>query len=104
MKIKDHRDPSGKIVDIYSVYWINNKTIFLGFPKNYGGLQAYDQTNITIIEPEFVGNYIFYDNGIYHWALIKEKLLDNLLELDETAYNRFLDILKSEGQIDSDFY
>lgn len=104
MKIKDRRDPSGRIVDIYSVYWMNNKTIFLGLPGNYGGLQAYDQANIIIIDPEFVGNYIFYDDGIYHWALIKEKLLDDLLELDETAYNRFLEILKAEGQIEPEFY
>jgi hypothetical protein len=31
-------------------------------------------------------------------------LLDDLLELDEVAYKRFLEILKAEGLVDPDFY
>jgi len=42
--------------------------------------------------------------GVLHWALVRERLLDDLLERDENAYGRFLEILKSEGQLDDDFY
>lgn len=101
MKIKEK---DGELVDIYSIYWINNKTIFLGLPKNYGGLRAYNAVDVSIIEPNLSGNFTFFEDGIYHSALIKEQLLDDLLELDETAYHRFLDILKAEGHIDPDFY
>ncbi|EHG3080179.1 hypothetical protein J4S47_004738 [Salmonella enterica] len=101
MKIQE-RD--GDIVDIYSIYWINNKTLFLGFPKGYGGLRAYDLATVTVIDPSLTGEFFFYEDAIYHWALIKEKLLDDIIERDEVAYKRFLEILKSEGHVDEDFY
>ncbi|WP_380184866.1 hypothetical protein [Kalamiella sp. sgz302252] len=103
MKIKEC---DGELVDIYAIYFINCEVNFLGMPKNYGGLSAYSAREVTIVEPEIKGEYVFFKNvghGIYHWALIKEDLLDGLLELDQTAYNRFLEILKAEGQIDPDF-
>lgn len=33
--------------------------------------------------------------------MIEEQLLDNLLESDEDAYRRFLEIVKEEGLIDA---
>ncbi len=101
MKIQEK---DGEIVSVYSIYWINNKTLFLGFPKNYGGLRAYDLANVSVIEPDLMGDFVFFEDGIYHSALIKERLLDDILERDETAYQRFLQILKDEGRIDPDFY
>lgn len=59
-----------------------------------------------IIDPEINFSTIYFENNaksIQHWALIK-KLLDDLIERDETAYNRFLEILKEEGYIEQDFY
>lgn len=103
MKIKE-RD--GEVIDIYAIYFIGGEVNFLGMPKNYGGLSAYSAREVTVIEPEIEGGCVYYKNngyGVYHWALIKEKLLDDLLELDETACNRFLEILRSEGRIDPDF-
>jgi hypothetical protein len=105
MKIQEK---DGDIIDIYSIYWVNNKTLFLGFPRNYGGLRSYDLSQVTVIDSTLSGSFIFHQynkiNSICHWALIKEKLLDDILELDEIAYKRFLEILKEEGQIDKDFY
>ncbi|MGK3144630.1 hypothetical protein [Pantoea sp. C2G6] len=104
MRIKE-RD--GEVVDIYAIYFIGGEVNFLGMPKNYGGLSAYSAREVTVVEPEIEGGCVYFKNnghGIYHWALIKENLLDDLLELDETAYKRFLEILKAEGQIEPDFY
>lgn len=105
MKIKEI---DGTIVDIFASYWLDNKTLFLGMPKGYGGLCAFDLSEVIVIEKSLNTHVEFFQNnginGFYHWALIKEALLDDLLELDETAYNRFLDIIKSEGLVEPDFY
>ena len=104
MKIRDHRDPLGGVVDVFSVYWFGDETYFLGFLKGYGGLMSYTANQVTIINPEINFNCIYFKESIHHWALIKEKLLDDLLELDEIAYKRFLEIVKAEGIVDPDFY
>ncbi|AYL03922.1 hypothetical protein LRM31_22695 [Enterobacter kobei] len=104
MKIRDHRDPLGRVVDVFSVYWFGDETYFLGFLKGYGGLMSYRANQVTIINPEINFNCIYFKESIHHWALIKEKLLDDLLELDEIAYKRFLEIVKAEGLVDPDFY
>lgn len=104
MKIKEL---DGTVVDVFAIYWLGKDTLFLGLPKNYGGLLAYDSKNVEIIDPSLHGTFEYFSthiNGIYHWFLIKEKLLDDILERDDVAYNRFLEILKAEGQIDPDFY
>ncbi|WP_202308631.1 hypothetical protein [Dryocola clanedunensis] len=104
MKIKEK---DGTILDVFAIYWLGNETLFLGLPKNYGGLLAYNAKKVQVIDPALHGAFNYFSthiNGIYHWALIKEKLLDDILERDDVAYNRFLEILKAEGQIDQDFY
>jgi hypothetical protein len=106
VKIKDYNDPLGRIVDVFSIYWFDNDTYFYGLPKNHGGLKAYKASEVEVIDPEIKFHTIyFYNNArsVHHWALIKERLLDGIIEHDETAYNRFLEILKAEGQIDPDF-
>ncbi|MDJ0023005.1 hypothetical protein [Pantoea eucrina] len=103
MKIKEF---DGTVVDIFAIYWLGKDTLFLGLPKNYGGLLAYDSKNVEIIDSSLNGTLEYFSNninGIYHWSLIKEKLLDDILERDDVAYNRFLEILKTEGQIDPEF-
>lgn len=104
MKIKE---PDGTIINVFAIYWFGDETYFYGLPKNYGGLLAYRASQVSIIDPEINFNAIYFENNaksIQHWVLIKEKLLDDILERDDVAYNRFLEILKTEGQIDPDFY
>lgn len=100
MKIQEY---DGEVVDIFGIYWVNDKTLVLGFPKGYGGLRPYNLNNVTVIDPALSGSLMFFENGVYHAALINEYLLDNILERDETAYKRFLEILKAEGRIEPDF-
>ncbi|WGL98588.1 hypothetical protein QE177_01380 [Arsenophonus sp. aPb] len=101
-------ESDGSIVDIFAIYWFGDETYFYGMPKNYGGLQAYKADEVTVIDNKIDFKTVFFSNddakSVHHWALIEESLLDDLLELDETAYKRFLDILKSEGQLDDNFY
>lgn len=102
MKIKNEK--SEKIIDVYAIYWVGGETYFYGFSKGYNGLLAYKASKVNIVDPEMSGDFIFFDDGVFYKPLIEEKLLDNLLEYDETAYKRFLEILKAEGRIDPDFY
>ncbi|OSN03565.1 hypothetical protein AU512_16615 [Lonsdalea iberica] len=102
------QEKDGDLIDIYAIYWIGDETFFLGFPRNYGGLKVYNLSKVNVVDENICGNFVFHKNNninsVCHWALIKDKLLDDILELDETAYKRFLEILKAEGRIDPDFY
>lgn len=94
-------------IEVFAMYCIAQETYFLGHSKGYAGLLAYKAKDVEIIDPDLSGNFTYFGNngyGIYYSALIKEELLDDLLEGDETAYKRFLEILKAEGRIDPDFY
>lgn len=102
MKIKNDR--SEKVIEVYAVYWSHGETYFYGFSKGYNGLLAYKASNVKIIDPVMSGDFIFFEDGIFYKPLIAEKLLDDLLEYDEVAYKRFLEILKAEGRIDPDVF
>ncbi|PJM88607.1 hypothetical protein [Achromobacter ruhlandii] len=106
MKVKRS---DGEIINVFSIYWVGNKTLCLGFPRNYGGLCVYDLSEVGVVDATLNFKLIYCKDGggipgVLHWALVKERLLDDLLERDENAYGRFLEILKSEGQLDDDFY
>lgn len=104
MKIKE-RD--GTVINVFAIYWLRDETLFLGFPKNYGGLLSYNSKNVEIVDSTLHGKFEYFSthiNGLYHWALIKESLLDDILERDETAHKRFLKVLKKEDLVDPDFY
>lgn len=101
------REVNGAIVDVFAVYWFEYSTYFCGLPKGHGGLIAYKESEVIVVDTTIDFKSAFFKNhgkGIYHWSLIEEKLLDDLLESDEMAYHRFLEIIKSEGLVDSDFY
>lgn len=101
------RESDGTIINIFAIYWFGNETYFYGLPQGYGGLLAYKADKVSVIESEVDFKSVYFENNaksVQHWALIKEKLLDDLLERDEAAYNRFLEILKAEGRIDPDFF
>lgn len=104
MKIKTKR--SETIIEVFAIYSIAEETYFLGHSKGYAGLLAYKTKDVEVIDPDLFGNFTYFGNngnGVYYSALIKEKLLDDLLEGDQVAYKRFLEILKAEGRIDPDF-
>ncbi|MDB6369367.1 hypothetical protein ABLB90_16970 [Photorhabdus bodei] len=104
MKIQES---DGSIVDVFAIYWFGDETYFYGLPPNYRGLQAYKSHEVSVIDTTIGFKTVFFSNddakSVHHWALIEEQLLDDLLELDETAYQRFLAILKAEGNIEQDF-
>ncbi len=105
MKIKES---DGTVVNIFGIYWVGEETLLFGMPRNLGGICVYDLAEVVIEDPNLSGHFTFFQNngisGIYHAALIDEGLLDDLSELDETAYKRFLEIIKAEGLVDQDFY
>ena len=116
MKIKI----DGHYVDIYGIYWVKSlntnatNTYLCGLPLGNGGMTVFcidhknNKDNIEIIDPKINWSSIYYHNnngqGIYHHSLIEENLLDDILEYDEDAYKRFIEIIKSEGLVDPNFY
>lgn len=103
MKIKEI---DGETINVFGVYWHKDETLFLGFPQNYNGLLAYGADEVEIIDPVIDFRTVYFKNrmhGIFHWALIEENLLDDVIDHDPKAFNRFIEILKSEGVLEPDF-
>ncbi|KMN36465.1 hypothetical protein VI26_06355 [Chromobacterium sp. LK1] len=94
-------------IDVFSIYWIDGKTFFLGLPAGHGGLISYESSQVEVVDATLAGRLVFCElnqiKGVYHWSMIEEQLLDDLLESDEDAYRRFLEIIKEEGLIDAGF-
>lgn len=90
--------------EVFGFYRISNEDYFYVLHKGDSFLTAYRKSEIKIIDPIFYGRWVYYKNGIFHWALIEYELLDGVLERDKDACNRFLEILMSEGHIPSDGY
>lgn len=103
MKIKDE---SSDYVNVFGIYQVNGDTYFYGMPRGYKGLLSYRSKNVEVVNNEIIGRWVYFKNnciGLYHWALIEGELLDDLLELDDIAYQKFLKILKLEGQVGEKF-
>ncbi|OCG38116.1 hypothetical protein A9G29_11075 [Gilliamella sp. Fer2-1] len=101
------RNLTGTIIDVFAIYWFDDETLFLGLPKNHGGFIEYRATEVSVIEPHINFKTVYFENnskGIFHWALIQESLLDNIIERNENAYKRFLEIIKSENLVNPGFY
>ena len=106
MKIKEHN--YDEIINVFGIYWYpDGGTLCYGLPRNEGALHAYDTSKVEIIDPELSGRYIFNNDdnskALFHHALVEENLLGKLLEYDEDAYKRFLEIIKAEGLVGADF-
>jgi hypothetical protein len=91
-------------INVFAIYWMNNKTYFYGLSKSYDGLLAYDSSEVKITDPILSGNFIYLKDGVFYKPLIDENLLDDLVEGLPDAYGRFLEILKAEGLVEPDFY
>jgi hypothetical protein len=92
MRVKDEYE----YMDVYGIYWIDNVTYFLCLSKNNFG--PYRATEVTIVDPYLSGEFTFFDgNSIFYKPLIEEKLLEDLYEQDQEAFERFLEILKKDG-------
>ncbi|AYA39546.1 hypothetical protein HZS38_02480 [Xenorhabdus nematophila] len=100
MKIKEN---DGTLIDVYAIYWIEGKTYFYGLVKEYG-LSAFSADEVTIIDSEISGDFVFFEDGVFFKPLITEKILDDLVEGDLETYCRFIEILKATDKIDSDSY
>jgi hypothetical protein len=64
------------------------------------GFIVYRATEVTIVDPCLSGEFTFFSNngsGVYYKPLIEEKLLDDLQEHDAKAFERFLEIIKKDG-------
>lgn len=106
MKIKES---DGTIINVFGIYWFSDgETYFYGLPRDFGGLSAYSSDEVVVVDNSinFRTLYLKTENakGFYHWALIQDALLDEVIDHDAPAFNRFLNIIKSEGLVEPDFY
>ncbi|WP_339012865.1 hypothetical protein [Aeromonas popoffii] len=95
MKIKK----SETEIMVFAIYWLHGKTYFYGLSKGYEGLLAYDASEVEVLEPELGSDYMYMDDGVFYKPLIEENILDELVEADPSAYQRFLEILRAAGSI-----
>lgn len=94
--------------DIYGIYYGNIGIIFYGIYKgNYHGLSTLDPSKVEIMSSEISENFMFFKNdnlvGVFHSALIEEELLDDLIDADAMVYEKFLNILKEQKEIEPYF-
>jgi hypothetical protein len=82
-------------LDVYGIYWIDEKTHFVCLSRDW--IHVYWANEVTIIDPTLSGEFIFFGDGIFYKPLIEEKLLDDLYEQNKEAFERFLEILKNDG-------
>jgi hypothetical protein len=99
MKIRENT--SEQIFIVYGVYWHGNKTYFYCFPRNSVGISSFDEDEIEIVDRTIDSDfeYVRTDeriSGIFHKSLLKDQLMDGLLEHDPTAYNKFVSLIGKE--------
>lgn len=103
MKIKE---ANGYILDVFAVYWIEARTYFFGLQRNQG-LIAFSSCEVTIEDASMPFRTVFFQGvsgyGVYHWALVERKLLDDIVEANRSAYNSFVSIIKAENLVSKDF-
>ncbi len=92
---------SGQSFTVYAIYWARDKTYFYYFPARSGGLSSIAEDEMEITDPT-IGNDFEYVrtgeifSGFFHKYLIREKLLDDLLDHDPVAYKKFVSLLGRE--------
>ncbi len=88
------------IYDVFAIYWDREKTYFLYLdPEDDYALHVYSSEDVEIIDYNIGFNTIFFKEGIYHWALIERKLLDDVIDGNESKKEEFLTILQEENLI-----
>ncbi|MDI2112213.1 hypothetical protein [Commensalibacter nepenthis] len=102
MKIMDEE---GFISNVFGIYLSENNTLFWELSRGYRGLTAIDpkKDKVGIIDYNINFRAVYHRadiHGIFHWALIEENLLYDIIESEPGAFDRFLEIVKSEGLID----
>jgi hypothetical protein len=92
MRVKDEYE----YMDVYGVYWIDDM-YFLCLSRSYDGLAAYKAEEVTVVDDTLSGEFVFFSKGIFYKPLITERLLDDIQERDQKAFERFLEIIKKDG-------
>jgi len=100
MKVAYKKDVK-TILNVYGIYWHDDKTYFCVSPANYNGLLACSYKDMLIVDNSIGPDFIFLETSnhihkIFHKELSDEKFLNDLLELNESAYKKFVSLLGGE--------
>ena len=85
----------GDLLNVYGVYWVNERTYFLCSPKKHEGLLAYSEDEIEMVDNYLSEDMILTkpssgDNIILHKVLAKDDFLDDLLDDSQGNYAEFV--------------
>lgn len=101
------KTPDKEIVHVFLISWDSECSLVEFLYDDSYGLHSLYIDEIEIIDPSFNYRTVFFSNDhtkmIAHWALIEKELLDPITDCDQEAFRTFVDILKDEGELDSDF-
>ena len=86
-------------IRVYGIYWFGDETLVYGTGKSSYGLLAYRLDDCTIVDPDLSDRFVYFKRGLFHHSLIEQNLLDDVVEHNGDACNRFIEILKDEGII-----
>lgn len=84
---------------VYAIYWRQDSpTIFSGFPEGSYGLTGFQQEQFEILDPTIDSDFVFRVtgngmNGIFHKHVLTDNLLDDLVDHDQAAYEKFSALL-----------
>ena len=118
MKIK-YKDQYGtEILDVFSIYWgmrnegTKDEEVFTYFYAIYGpqdvALGVYDSKEVEVVDPSLEGEWVYTGNmrfnGVCYAPLVKEQLLDDVIDRDPEAIKKFLQFAIRDGLLDAELY
>jgi hypothetical protein len=98
MRMKVLDKVSGQLFEVYGIYWHEGKTYFYCFPKNSLGISSYGQDEVDVVDKVVGADFEYHLGsdgipGLIHKHLLRDQLLDALLEHDPDAFRKFVSLL-----------
>lgn len=89
------------LLNVYGIYWHNDKTYFYCFPKGSFGLSSYGEDEVDIVDRVIESDFVYVNlthgmHGVFNKKLIDNNLLDQLIDHDRDAYEKFCYLLGKE--------
>ena len=92
------KNSTGENLRVYGIYTSNKGPILCVSPKDYYGILVVGIKDVVVVDNNIDSDFVFFmfesgEFGVFCKLLIQENILDDLLELEPSAYQRFVDYL-----------